>query len=318
MRRAVILSAALPVFLSGCGAGASTDSEPSPSASPAAGDLDRLDRLWSEVATTRAELGLEETRLIIDCLEEQRFTVHDVQELTMDWSFAGPPPSASLEAAGDPLDLPAPEEAETRALGIWLRFVRSYDDQAGIELQEAERESGERDGEEAALDELTPPAELAELEPLGEGWEQLPAIEQMRWEIAYRGTAWAMTSKAASIMSGDDWAELGIPDGEWRQRSDVSEPPEGCKGEVLSDLYGEPQLLEHDFGHQQWVWGPTLGGSAIPMSWSDLTVLPESEQFFTCVEAAGYTEWGRSDIGGLDYGDYWDDRYRFPGECSGL
>lgn len=285
-----------------CGADTDGPADP-PSATPAASDLERLDRLWADVAAAQFDLRLRESERIIDCLESEGFDVHNIESMTSTWNFTGPGPSAILASHDDPVDLPTAAEAEERALGFWLGFAHTYDDRAGIDLREAELSADE----ESAFDEGFVEADLSSLEPAGEGWEALPAVEQMEWEIAYRGVDWASSSKTASVLSADDWSRLGLPDGTWVPADELDTSPQGCQAQVLTGLHGEPRQVENGFAGAQWVWGPTLA-SAAPEPYA-LDAVLEAEPFLECLAAAGHEDWTLTDTGGLDYYDHWQDQY---------
>ncbi|WP_035697430.1 hypothetical protein, partial [Glycomyces tenuis] len=298
----VPLAACLLVGAAACGAG-TEPADPTPSESPAVSDLERLDRLWADVAAARFDLKYREAELIIDCLEGQGFEVHNTEDLTQGWGHSSMAPSATLEAVDDPFGLPTAAEAETRALGFWLDYADTYDDQEGIELHEAEMEA-----ESDPVEEVTELGDTSELERLGEGWNQLPPVDQMRWEIAYRGFDWATTSKTASILSDDDWEAIGHPGGEWTPVSSMTSGPQGCQAEVLNGLYGEPRQVENGFTDPQWVWGPVLDAQSEAFEPIDLSGEPEADLLLECLAEAGYGDWAFSGSG-LDFGDHWRERY---------
>ncbi|SDE53250.1 hypothetical protein [Glycomyces harbinensis] len=288
-----------------CATACTGGAEPAPEATPttdAAMDMEQLDQLWTDVAATRAELGLAEAQLVIECLEAEGFTVHDISSLSSTWSSASPVPSEILADLGDSTGLPDTAEAETRALGQWLSFADAYGDEDGIAINEAER--AETEGEETA-----PAVDLSPLEPAGEGWEELPAVDQMAWEIAYRGTDWAATSKAASVLTADEWAEAGLPDGEWVAAETMTEPPQGCQGSVLTELHGEPRLSDDGITESQWIWGPTLEIDPALFAPIQVAAVPEADGFLTCLAGAGYPDWTFSESGGLDIHDLWRAQY---------
>lgn len=265
--------------------------------------LEALDALAAGVAEAETALRVAETERIIECLEAEGFTTHNVESMTGLWSHRGPSPSESLAHLADPVGLPDAAEAEVRALGYWLGYADTYGDQEGIDRNEVERstESEEDTGEWTVID-------LSQFEAAGAGWDDLPAIDQMAWETAYRGADWAATSKAASVLSSDDWEALGLPGGEWVSADTVADSPGGCRGEVLTGLHGEPRQVDSGFG-SQWVWGPAIELDARDLASLPFTDLPEADDLLSCLADAGHEEWGFSEFGGLDLGDEWRDRY---------
>jgi hypothetical protein len=290
------------VTAAACGGGAGTDA--APEATPPPDDLEQLDQLWADVATAQTELRIAETELIVECLATEGFTAHDIESMTQPWSFQGPVPSETLAHLDDPIGLPDAAEAQTYGLGYWLRFADTYGDQAGIELNEA---ASNADAASEAPD--SAPVDLSPLEPAGEGWEQLPAVDQMRWEIAYRGAEWATTSKAASVLTAEDWAAVGLPGGEWTQADTLANSPQGCQGDVLTGLYGEPRLSPNAPTAPAWVWGPAIDLDAQAFAPITVGAVPEAEAFVACLADAGHPDWTLSESGGLDLYGHWQERY---------
>jgi hypothetical protein len=289
-------------LLASAACGTDPGAEPAPAPTPNA--VEELDRLWADVAAAQAELRLAETVLIIECLEAEGFTIHDVSSMTNAWSFQSPAPSEVLANVEDPIGLPDAAEAETRAFGQWLRFADAYGDQAGVELNAAEEAAEtEADGPETSA------VDLSSIEAAGEGWDALPAVEQMAWDIAYRGVDWAVTGKTASILGADDWTAVGLPGGEWVQADTVEGSPQGCQGKVLTELHGEPHRSENAFTGSAWVWGPALESDAGGFAPMAVGTVPEADGFLACLAEAGYGEWELSESGGLDLADHWRAQY---------
>ncbi|WP_205327347.1 hypothetical protein [Glycomyces sp. YM15] len=270
---------------------------------PPLDEIEQLDQLWADVASAQLELRVAETEAVIECLAGEGFTAHNVEAMTSGWNMQGPSPSATLASIEGPVGLPDTAEAATRALGHWLDFADAYGDQDGIDLQETELAAAS-DADETEMTAVNVP----ELEAAGEGWEGLPAVEQMRWEIAYRGVDWAVTSKTASILNADDWEAAGMPGGEWAPAGTVKRPPEGCQGATLTELHGEPREVDDVFTGSRWVWGPVLelGESSAPFT---VDPAPEADEFLTCLADAGYGDWTLSQSGGLDMYDHWQQQY---------
>ncbi|WP_030159345.1 hypothetical protein [Glycomyces sp. NRRL B-16210] len=270
-------------------------------------NMEQLDRLWTDVVEAQTRLRLIETELTIECLAAEGFTSHNVRSMTNSWSYKSPAPSVILAGLDDPIGFPDAAEAETRALGHWLSFAEAYGDQAGIDLNTAEQEAAQQ---EAETDESeTAVVDLSSFESAGEGWDDLSAREQMVWEIAYRGADWATISKAASVLTADDWEAVGLPGGEWVEADAMTGSPEGCQGEVLTELHGEPRQVDNGSDAAQWVWGPILeldAGGFAPIA---VGVVPEAESFETCLADSGHAEWTLSASGGLDFDDHWREQY---------
>jgi hypothetical protein len=302
------LPACLLITAAACAQGSEPADPVSPdtATAPAASDRERLDRLFADVAAARFDLKYREAELIIDCLEEDGFDVHNTEDLTQGWGHSIMLPSAALAAVDDPAALPTTDEAATHALGVWLHFADAYGDQEGIELNEAERETESEQGTQENTDAAV--GDTAALDVLGEGWDQLPAVDQMRWEIAYRGFEWATTSKAASVLSEDEWEMIGYPGGEWTLVSAMDSSPKGCQSEVLTGLYGEPRQVTNGLTEPQWAWGPVLATQSEAFEPIDLSGIPEADRLLECLAGAGYDEWGIVD-GGIDFGGHWRKQY---------
>lgn len=308
MRRKSPSALACLLVLGACGIEAAHD--PAPETTASTHDMARLDELWEAVFAARTELRHAEALLIVDCLGRRGFAVHNLQALTRSWGLAGPRPSEVLAAGHDP-GLPGPDEARTYALGHWLDFARAYEDPEGVELLD----SGSQEHAEEELEQGFLEADLGDLEPLGDGWEGQSAVDRVRWEIAYQGTAWAQTSKAASLLSGPEWAEVGIPDGGWAPDSELPDPPGGCRGEVLGDLYGDPVRSEPVPGFASWEWGPRLdlesSGADAPAPGS----LDEGTRFLSCLAEAGYDGAAFTGTGVFELGEGLRERY-YPDATS--
>jgi hypothetical protein len=307
--RRLLPLAALACLLTASACAAADDdpaSGPSDSSTtePALGDLERLDLLWADVAAAQAELRLHEAGLILDCLETEGFTVHNAEAMTGQWHHTGPAPSRVIANLDDPVGLPDAAEAESRALGHWLDFADAYGDQEGIDLREAELTADAETDEPEGVE-----VDLSSIESAGEGWDALAVADQMAWEIAYRGLDWAVTSKTASVLGADDWAALDLPGEQWAPADTVSTSPQGCQGEALTALHGEPRRVDRGFGGSQWVWGPTVDVSADMLGSVDFGSLPEADAFLACLADAGHPDWTLTDTGTLDVHDHWRDQY---------
>lgn len=303
-RRLIPLTAlACLLAASACGAGDDPAADPA-ATEPPLSDLERLDLLWADVAAAQTELRLHETALILDCLETEGFTVHNIETMTRPWSLTGPVPSEIIANLDGAVELPDAAEAEIRALGYWLDFADAYGDQEGIDLHEAEL-AAESESDDPGLTAV----DLSAIEPAGEGWDGLPAVDQMAWEIAYRGPEWATTSKAASVLSADDWAALDMPGGEWVPADAMSSSPQGCQGEVLGALHGEPRQLDDGLTGSQWVWGPAVDIGADMFRTAVAEPVAEADAFLACLADAGHPDWTLTETGTLDLADHWQDRY---------
>jgi hypothetical protein len=273
-------------------------------ASELSDEIAAMDSVWGDIAESEAQLEVAEIELIVDCLESEGYSAHNASGLLAGRSNLIGKPSELVAAASNATPIPSAEEASNSALGYWVDYAQMYGDEEAASLQQ----SGSEEQSDAESDASGLAPILQQVEELGEGWEQQPAIERMKWEIAFQGEAWAASSKAASELTSEEWESLGYENGTWTHEGSLATAPAGCRGQVLRNLYGEADQQELN-GSNTWTWGPHLEIDLVSEVPSEIIDDPTSRDFLDCIGDAGYEDWDIQIDGSLNFNGYWMEQY---------
>lgn len=238
------------------------------------------------------ELGEAERRMVLDCMAEQGFTVHDPHELAR-WDVGRQ--EALVEHYPFSNFLLERDVAEEWGFGKWATSEQGMSSGAGAEYQ-AEFESEFVEHEDAY-------AEFNRLEP-----EVL-----LGWYVAFMGEEWAVQRVGAEFagrymdLGGLDEASsadgFGLDPG-----AKVAPAPGGCVLEMIETLYGEPRPIP--FAGQpdafDWTWGPENpedgADRAAMLEEYRAAVAEEEAAMVDCLAEGGRDGWVFTDEGSLPVG----------------
>ncbi|WP_156937773.1 hypothetical protein [Haloglycomyces albus] len=306
MKRFLSVPLAALVLMAGC-SGPSDTPESNEASTPSSVTPQDLDSLWSAIADTQAELRLRESELVVDCLEQQGLTTHNVDHMTRRIFSPIPLPSVVMEQGSSYLDLPTEEEATVVGLGVWTDFGDVYGDEDAEAAAEFDSGAADDDNEAAVFGSNRPDIDVSALETAGEGWVELPTEEKVAWEIAYQGPTWAASSKAAGLLTTSQWEESGLSGDGWVSNADITTPPAGCYGTVLDDIYTDSAWNADGIRHG---WS-SMASTDVPIGSDDDFGVTEAKEFRSCLVEAGYERDRLEDTDNLTDGSYWQERY-FP------
>ncbi|WP_199034504.1 hypothetical protein [Glycomyces salinus] len=334
-RGAAALSAAAALTLTaGCGLLGDDDEEP-------ASEEEQLVQLLNESARLDAELTAAENRIIRSCLEEAGHTVHDEFEL-MEWA----PQERDSLSWGYPHEgfLPDAEEAGEYGFGIWAEAPDQWESEEAQDYYDQQEEEYEEEAFE---------------EPDNSEFEALDKDEKWDWYVAYVGEEKAEEwygyvlddggghglddgTVIEGLGSGDEEVVEDTEDGDLEfegDAEDFEEPmPGGCQLEMIEGLYGEPELVEHEWEEggesgtwTEWSYRPENPEySAEETMWEDIEfeyqdrMIDLRYEFTDCLAEAGHAGWEFDEGGYLPtweyfYSIYWEgeeEEYSYGGDSE--
>jgi len=269
-------------------------------------DEDRLVQMLNDSNRIDAELMAAESRIVQNCLEEQGFTVHEP------WTMM---PYEEPEQDGltsyyphEDFILDADEAAEW-GFGQWANGPDSADDPAAEDYYAAQEEKYAEDEESMDWE-----------EPDTTEWDALAPEDQYGWYVAYQGEEWAEMNYG----SAQDYADMMSGEGEFAEEEMTEEEvveeegeivveddeeyvepkPGGCQYEMITALYGEPELVEETEEYDgetstytYWSYRPENPAYQDEGMWEDIeaayaeSMSDVQYEFIDCLTARGYEGW---------------------------
>ena len=255
---------------------------------------ERLTEMVNESERITAELDAAELRIVLNCLEEQGFTVHEPD-------LAEPLAASERESfTGDP-----PYEH-------WLLTVEEARERGWWHWTNAEGAEEYEDGEPlAAYDEWW----MAQLDDAGlerilqdENWMdhefyQQSLEDQYAWYEAYGGEQWAAYNHGYLL------EEAGGTDPSGEEDLPLNPAPGGCRLEMITSVYGVFEPVENEEEpFDDWAYrpeAPTGDWEEMSEVYAELTAEAEPA-FLDCVAGRGWGDW-EFHYGGLAVNQYLQD-----------